>query len=261
MKIRLPMMALVLGLMGLMASGRAQTFNQTLFDQFVMMRVGTGTPIYWYCVGELYAYPEGKLLAKVEGIDTARLLKEKRTPREAVQISRKIFLYRDVNTGEVLQSVNGKPVQHIEYPYQHITYQLDGDKVATYVEQGAGERKQRIGPVTGMIARQFGATLSFAAPLFLNFSTPRGKYEAYENYDFFIHPKANGARARYQLSWNRFGDLPPFFGQGKGIMQLVAYRVDSYAALPATIRSYLEKSAPLWKAPPKDLQEIEALQK
>jgi hypothetical protein len=252
---------LILLLCALSWATLAQGFNAQRFRQFVTMRVGTGTPIYWYCVGELYSYPEGKLLAKVEGLDTARLVKEKRTPREAVQISRKIFLYRDVNTGAVLQIVNGKPVQHIEYPYQHITYQLDGDRMVTYVEQGAGERKQRIGPVTGMIARQFGATLSFAAPLFLHFSTPRGKYEAYENYDFFIHTKANGTRARYQLSWNRFGDLPPFFGQGKAIMQLVAYRVDSYAALPATLRGYLEKNAPLWKAPPKDWQEIEALQK
>jgi hypothetical protein len=252
---------LILLLCALSWATLAQGFNAQRFQQFVTMRVGTGTPVYWYCVGELYSYPDGKLLAKVEGLDTARLVKAESKADSALQLSRKIFIYRDAKTNAVLQTVNGQPVQHIEYPYQKIEYQLKGEQVVTFVEQGAGLRKQRIGPVEGMSARQFGPTTMFSAPLFLNFTTPRGKYESYENYDFLLVPNSKAVVSPYQLTWNRFGDLPPFFGPGKGIMQLVSYRTDSYAALPATMRDYLEKSAPLWKQPPQDLNEIQALQK
>ncbi len=41
-------------------------FTPEFFRQFTEMRAGTGKPIYWYCVGEIYEYPGGKLIAKVE---------------------------------------------------------------------------------------------------------------------------------------------------------------------------------------------------
>ena len=113
------------------------------------------------------------------------------------------------------------------------------------VKQGSGARLQKIGPVSGASVRRFGDTIIISTPLFLNFDTPRGKYEAYENYDFWLHLPHKSAIERYQLNWNRFGDLPPFMGRGKGVMQLLAYRIEKYADLPATIRDYLEKSAPL----------------
>ena len=38
----------------------------------------------------------------------------------------------------------------------------------------------RLGP--GVPARRLGDVAVFSAPLFLNFETPRGKYEAFEHY-------------------------------------------------------------------------------
>ncbi|MGH9842852.1 MAG: DUF1838 family protein [Blastocatellia bacterium] len=263
--VRLILMAVTLA-----TAAAAQSFTPELFKQFVEMRTGTGEPVYWYCIGELYSYPDGKLLAKVEGIDTARLVKAETKADSALQISRKIFIYRDPATNEVLKTINGKPVQHIEYPYQQITYALRDGKLASTVVQGSGARLQTVGPVGGATAKRLGDGILFAAPLFLNYDTPRGKYEAYENYDFWVnspkldfsaHPPRTIGSAQYQLSWNRFGDLPPFFGAGKGVMQLVSYRVDKYADLPATMREYLEKSARMWMQPPRDLEEIRQLQK
>ena len=238
----------------------AQGFTQQLFDQFVEMRFGTGAPVYWYCYGELYSYPSGKLLAKVEGIDTDRQLISARKPDSAVQLSRKVFVYRDPQTNAILREVNGQRVKHIEYPYQMITYQLSGDTVTVQVEQGVEPRVQRIAGSTPISARRFGELSIFSAPLFLNIETPRGKYEAYENYDFMRQPKKTGA-PQYQLSWNRYGDQPAFYGPGRSMIQLVAHRVDRYQELPATIREFLEKEAPLWLQPPKDLDEIRRLQK
>ena len=37
------------------------------------MRVGKGEPIYWYAIGTVYTYPDGKPVLRMEGIDAARL--------------------------------------------------------------------------------------------------------------------------------------------------------------------------------------------
>jgi hypothetical protein len=256
--LRLAGMLLALSFTAFPAIG-ALRFDQSSFEQFVTMRVGTGAPVYWYCVGELYSYPTGKLLAKIEGVDTARLYKAESRAGSVTQISRKIFLYRDPATNAIMRSFNGQPVTHIEYPYQLIRYELRDGEMVSFVEQGSGSRLQKIGPVHGMSVRRMNKSLIFSAPLFLNLETPRGKYEAFENYDFLVQT-AGATPQQYQLTWNRFGDLPPFMGGGKSIMQLVSHRVDSYSLLPASFREYLEKEAPLWKQPPKDLQEIRQLQ-
>jgi hypothetical protein len=231
-------------------------FNPRLFKEFVEMRVGTGEPIYWYCIGEIYEYPSGKLLAKVEGIDTARYIKSESTPTKALQLSRKIFFYRDVETNEVLREMGGVKIEPIAYPYQQITYELKGDRLATQVIQGKAPRVQKI-EGGNMIAREFGGLIMFSAPLFLNFPN----YKAYENYDFLVQPKNVRGVPRYQLTWNRRGDLPSFFGGGDSVFQLVSYRVDRYSDLPQTIRDVLEKEARMWMNPPKDLAEIVELQK
>ena len=57
----------------------------------------------------------------------------------------------------------------------------------------------------------------------------------------------------------RYGDLAG--GAQKTIMHLVAWRVDRYADLPASIRDYLEAEAPMWKEPPRDIEEIRKLQR
>jgi hypothetical protein len=235
-------------------------FNDTIFKAFVDMRVGTGKPVFWYCYGEVYSYPDGKLVAKMEGTDVAHRITI--TKDSVIQLSRKIFAYFDPKTGAVIDSANGKKLDPIAYPYQYITYIHRNDgKMYTTVEQGAGARKSVIGPGSGIIPRKIGKDLAFAAPLFLNFETPRGKYEAYENYDFFIRSDAKDPKSKYLLSWNRFGDSAPALGGGKGIIQLVSYRVDKFEDLPMSWQTYLKTRAPMWMNPPKDMAEIKDLQK
>jgi hypothetical protein len=245
---------LAIFLLSFNVSAQTQIFTPELFKQFTTMRVGTGEPIYWYCIGEIYEYPSGKLIAKVEGVDTARIIKSESNATKVLQLSRKIFFYRDVKTNEVLREVNGMKVEPIAYPYQQITYELKDGKMFANVVQGKAPRIQKIDSEGGNIVRKFGDVLIFSAPLFLNFPN----YKAYENYDFFIYPKGKN---KYQLSWNRRGDLPPFFGSGDSVFQLASYRIDKYSELPATIREVLEKDARMWMNPPKDLAEIAELQK
>jgi len=247
---------------GCVASGVAAGpgFDKTSFKQYITLRVGTGTPVYWYAIGEVYSYPEGKRLLTIEGADTARLLPSDE-PDTAIQLSRKVFVYRHPVTNELLKEWEGRPVTRIAYPYQFITYRLVGDTLTTFVEQGSGANLQKIGPGDKFLLRRLGPSLVFSAPLFLNMETPRGKYEAYENYDFVYHPDEKHPAAKHQLVWNRFGDLPAFIGKGKAVIQMVGWRVERFEDLPASIRDYITAEAPLWMAPPKDLNEIRELQK
>lgn len=235
-------------------------FTKNVFNTWLDTRVGNGlTPTYWYCYGEVYSYPEGKIIAKMEGVDMARFIKI--TADSVVQISRKIFIYTDLITGQALETYNGIAVQHIQYPYQQISYVHKNNKLVTWVTQGAGTRLQTIGPGTKTFARKQGNGYIFSAPLFLNIVTPKGTYEAYENYDFVTSPKEKKMADKYKLYWNRFGDLPPFAGLGKSIIQLVCNRVPTWSDLSQPLKKYITEKAPLWKDAPLNLAEIESLQK
>lgn len=235
-------------------------FTPEIFKKWADMRVGQGQPVFWYAVGVAYTYPEGKAVMRLEGIDAARLETKLSNATEAHQVSRKVFVYRDVETNAILREWQGKPLPPIAYPYQYITYSLRGNGVETVVEQGAGARLQRIGPGTDITARRIGNTVAFSAPLFLDLPLPSGaRMQAFEHYDFFDQASAPGIEHPYQISWLRFGDLPA--GLGKGVLHMVSWRVDRYADLPTSIRDYLESEARLWLEPPRDIAEIRQLQK
>ena len=234
------------------------SWTPELFDLWTKIRTGTGTPVYWYSVGTLRSYPDGKLLARVEGYDTARAV---RPSADVVQqLNRKIYIYRDPVTNAVIDSFEGKPVEPVAYPYQLITYTLGSDGLETMVEQGRGTKVQKIGPGKDLQVRRVGDGVVFTAPLYLDFPTGTGaNYQAFENYDFFV-PAPYRAGSANQLSWVRYGDAPGFAGGGKSIMHLVTWRIDRYDDVPATMRAYIEAKAPLWKAPPVDLADVRRLQ-
>jgi hypothetical protein len=239
----------------------AQGFDLRSFETFVDARTGTGAPVYWYSVGTLRAYPSGELLASVEGYDTSRSDRPDPLMPLARQFSRKIYIYRDAVTNAVLRERNGMAVTPVSYPYQLITYELNGDRLQTFVEQGTGARLQRIGPGDTMQVRTIGDAYVFTAPLFLDFPVGDGtsRYQAFENYDFFIQAPG-GASNPNQLSWVRYGDAPPWAGGGPAIMHLITWRIDAYDDVPRTLRDYIETDAPLWRAPPEGIDDIRRLQ-
>lgn len=182
---------------------------------------------------------------------------DRQRPDRALQASRKTFVYRDLETNAVLRTWRGAPLAPIEYPYQLISYELEGDTLVTWVEQGRGAALQRIGPGRDMTVRRIGDALAYTAPLFLDFPVAGGRVQAFENYDFFVAPPTAGVRYPYQISWLRYGAIP---GGGHGVMHLVAWRVGRYQELPATIREYLDTEARLWREPPRDLDDVRRLQ-
>lgn len=240
-------------------SVNAQGFDSSLFQRWNAMRVGSGEPVYWYSQGSIRAYPGGELLATMEGYDTARLDAENSTDTLVRQLSRKIYVYRDAQTGEVLRLPNGEAVAPIAYPYQYISYELKGDLLETYVEQGAGASFRRIGPGTDITAETLGAGVLFSAPLFLDFEVPGGRYQTFEHYDFF---SPNGRDGEHSfIVFVRYGDAPEWAPDAdKIVMHMTTERFDKYADVPAAFRNWVEANHPLWREPPRDAAEIKALQ-
>jgi len=232
-----------------------------LFERWIAGRVGMGDPIYWYSVGTLRSYPDGKLIARVEGYDTARMFRPDPAERLAHQYNRKIYIFRDAETGNVLREWEGKPVEPIAYPYQFITYELKDGTIETFVEQGKGEAVRRMGPGQQMSVRMLGETAVFTAPVYLDFPMgPEARYQAFENYDFFFQPPGSVAQPN-QLSWVRYGPAPEWAGGGPTIMHLVTWRTEGFDEVPQTLRDYIVSEAPLWQSPPSNLADIRRLQK
>ncbi|MFN7053962.1 DUF1838 family protein [Hyphomonas sp.] len=241
-------------------AGPAAEAEPDIFRLWIEARAGTGAPVHWVSEGAVYAYPSGEKLFGMVGFDSSRMLWPENAGDEVVHLTRKTFTYTDPETGEILTEYNGQAVVPIAYPYQVIRYQMKDGLIFAEVEQGAAPRIQRIAASHGIEARRLGTSWAFTAPLFLNFPLPGGaQYEAWENYDFFIHPEGSVSEP-HQMSWQRFGDLPPWAGGGKAIYHLLSWRVESADAFPPALLAWAEAEQPMWLHPPTDMDEIRALQ-
>lgn len=244
------------------AAGKSDTrmMAPEVFRRWVDARAGTGAPVHWVSEGGVYEYPSGKKLFGMIGFDSSTVIWPDTPDGDVIHLTRKTYAYTDPVTGEVLTEFNGQPVVPIAYPYQMITYRMVDGKIYGDVEQGVAPRIQKIKSETGMIARMMGDTLAITASVFLDFALPGGgQYEAWENYDFFLHPEGS-VEEPYQMSWQRYGALPPFAGEGKAIYHLLSWRVESSEDLPPTLLAWARAEKPQWLNPPADLAEVRALQ-
>ncbi|WP_446830030.1 DUF1838 family protein [Candidatus Foliamicus sp.] len=228
---------------------------------WVDARAGTGAPVYWIAEGGVYAYPSGEKLFGMIGFDASTVIWPEDADGVAVHLTRKTFAYTDPVSGEILAEHKGQPVEPIAYPYQVITYRMKDGKIHGDVEQGVGDQVQTIKSEEGMRVRRMGNnTLAVTASVFLDFPLPGGtRYEAWENYDFFLHDGSN-VDEPHQLSWQRYGALPPFAGKGKAIYHLLSWRVEDEDEFPPVLLAWAEAEKPMWLNPPASMEEVRALQ-
>lgn len=232
-----------------------------IFRMWIEARAGDGKPVHWVSEGAVYRYPSGEKILGMTGFDSSLAFLSDEAQGEVVHLTRKTYTYTDPLSGEILTEFNGETVVPIAYPYQVIRYQMRDGLIYADVEQGVEPRVQKIESKDGIIARKVGDSWAFTAPLFLNFPLPNGgQYEAWENYDFFVHPEGSVSEP-HQMTWQRLGDLPPWAGGGKGIYHLVSWRVDSTDEFPAKLLDWAKAEKPMWLAPPASLEEVRALQK
>ncbi|TMM58642.1 DUF1838 domain-containing protein [Maribacter algarum] len=234
-----------------------------VLKNWVDARAGTGEPVHWVADGAVYEYPSGKKLFGMIGFDSSTIIWPDEADGKVTHLTRKTFAYTDPETGEVLTEYNGQPVTPIAYPYQMITYRLENDRIYGDVEQGVGERVQVIKSEDGIPYRKMGSSYIYNAQVYLDFPLPGGRqYQAWENYDFFIHPEGS-VDEPHQMAWERYGALPPWAGMPdkKAVIQLHSWRVESHDEFPEKLLTWAKKDKPKWLNPPKDIAEVRALQK
>lgn len=241
----------------------ANGFDAQLFQIWINTRAGGvgGAPVYWYSTGEITEFPTGRVLAHVEGYDTARLVPDPDYPGGYIQLSRKVYIYRDVETGELLREVNGAPLEPILFTYQQIHYRLVGDRLQTISVVGTGERVSTTGPHEVITARWIGDIANFTVPVYRDRPLPNGaRAQSFETYDFFVLPETAQVEFRNLVSFASSVPTPPALGSGLSYLHQAGWRYDSFEALPASIRDFVAAEHPLWREPPRDLAEIRALQ-
>lgn len=241
------------------ASGR-DAAPETL-RTWVDARAGTGAPVYWLAEGGVYAYPSGEKLLGMIGFDASTVIWPDDPDEPVIHLTRKTFTYTDPVSGEILTEYRGQAVQPIAYPYQLITYRMKDGRIYGAVEQGVGDGVQKIESRNGMQVRRLGqGTTAVTASVFLDFPMGGGnRYQAWENYDFFLHSDES-VDEPHQLSWQRYGAMPPFAGEGKAIYHLLSWRVESLDEFPPDLLEWAREEAPMWLRPPADLDEVRALQ-
>ena len=229
---------------------------------WVDARAGTGAPVHWVSEGGVYDYPSGEKLFGMIGFDSSTVIWPEGPDGTVIHLTRKTYTYTDPASGEILTEYKGQPVEPIAYPYQLIRYRMRDGRIYGEVEQGVGDRVQRIKSRNGMQVRKLGqGTTAVTASVFLDLPMPGGaRYEAWENYDFFLHD-AEKVDEPHQLSWQRYGALPPFAGEGPAIYHLLSWRVESHEEFPPALLEWARKEAPMWLRPPANLEEIRALQR
>lgn len=224
-------------------------------------RAGTGEAVHWIADGGVYAYPSGEKLFGMIGFDSSTSIWPDEKDGDVIHLTRKTFAYTDAETGEVIKEYNGNKVEPIAYPYQMITYRFENDRIYGDVEQGVGDRVQTIKAEDGIPYRKLGSTYIYNAAVFLDFPLPSGgQYQAWENYDFFFHPEGS-VEEPHQMSWARYGSLPKWAGDGRAIIHLHSWRVESQDEFPKQILDWAKADKPKWLNPPASVAEVRALQK
>ena len=227
---------------------------------WVDARAGTGDPVHWISEGGIYAYPSGEKLFGMVGFDSSTVIWPDEPGEKVVHLTRKTFAYTDAETGEMLTEYNGQTVEPIAYPYQLIEYRYENGRIYGDVTQGTGDRVQKIISEDGITARPVGDSWAFTAAVFLDFPLPSGdQYQAWENYDFFIHPEGT-VEEPHQMTWQRYGALPAWAGGEQAIYHLLTHRVESQDEFPPALLAWAQENKPQWLSPPADLDEIESIQ-
>ncbi|WP_297800908.1 hypothetical protein [uncultured Brevundimonas sp.] len=241
----------------------ANGFDEQLFKTWLEVRTGglEASAVYWYSTGEITEFPTGKVLAIVEGFDTARLIPDPDYPGGYIQLSRKVYIYRDPTTKKILTEVNGVALDPILFTYQKIHYRLVGDRLQTISVMGTGDRVSTTGPHEVITARRIGDMVNFTVPVYRDRPLPNGqRLQMFETYDFFVMPETAELEHHEMISFVSSVPTPPALGTGTAYLHQVGWRFSRFEDLPASIRDFVTNEQPLWLAPPRDLEEIKSLQ-
>ncbi|MDP6615996.1 MAG: hypothetical protein QF790_02370 [Gammaproteobacteria bacterium] len=232
------------------------------FARYIKLRMGEGDPVYWYGVGDATFFPKGQMFMRTEGYDTGRLYSFDAEKNEAVGLTRKLVVLRNPADGAILTDPKGNPAWLNQFTYQLFRMRLQDGFLVYEVEQGkGGERETVVDGLHRSEVQHYAGMTVFTTPV--NYTLPAisgaaGPEPVWENYDFI--ERTYGGGLSYEAIWAGNFPLPPFMGPGRSSMHGYFQRYDNYTDVPATLRDFVEEHAPMWKEPPRDMDEIRELQ-
>ncbi|MBD2776274.1 DUF1838 family protein [Iningainema tapete] len=228
-------------------------------EQFVKVRCSTDSRTYYFdAVGAMYAQPldedEPVHLFDFLGVDISRCIQDQATGRW-ILLSRKITLYLDPQTGQVLKqwrnpwSGETLGVMHRSYDYQEfpIPPQIKAD----------------VAPEISAVSLDFNLKLPnplAANPKFADYS-PEKYVQSADSYKFIFPTRLLNQEERPEdhlavaLSYYRMGPWEPWMKmKGKPgflVLNYTGAKVDGFEALPSQLKSLIEQRMPLYREAPK----------
>ncbi|MBV6415926.1 MAG: hypothetical protein CMLOHMNK_00449 [Steroidobacteraceae bacterium] len=245
----------------------AGELTQKDFEKFAESRFGPpdGKARYWYGKGPVRDPQTGKTIYVFEYYDTVRHVVDPKNRNKRYGIVRKLDLFRDKDTNEVLETFNGNPVKQWTFPYQLLELEYKDGKVMLTVSQGAGEFLRTHKFPESSIDR-YGDFVHVTFPGFFMTRRPEipDEVSSHTMTSLFITCVKKCNSTPYQ--WNQSGVSPlaPWAGgDGKklGYMSMSGARFEKYSQLPQELRQVIDKQYPEFREPAKDLDEVRALQR
>lgn len=248
---------------GAISSAHAAGINQQQFNDWIQARCGSGEPIYWYARGDVRAFPgDGEVLYRIDFMEENRLVADPRNPGNKICLGRKMSLYLDKDTGQMLHEFRGHPLAPGIYPYQVIEMTLKGDRVAAVATQGSGKsmRTYNLGDVVNAVS--FAGRTDFVAAAMFTVPHKEGGEHAAEYLTYTMLPDAAGQLIPTPGLVRTVTFTAPH-GDGKTYLveHAVGARAQSYQELPVHVREFIKTEAPIFGAPPVNMAEINRLQK
>jgi len=248
------------------ATAWSDGLTQKDFEMFADARFGPpdGKARYWHGKGPIRDPETGKTIYVFEYYDTVRHIVDPKNPNKRYGIVRKLDLFRDKDTGEVLETFEGRPVKPWVFPYQLMELEFKDGKVMLTVSQGAGEFLRTHKFPHSDIKRHG----DFAHVTFQGFYRTRrpeipDRVSTTTMSSLFMICGGNCSAAP---QWNQSGvsTLAPWAG-GDGTklayMHISGARFETYEELPQNLRAVIDKQFPEFRQPAKDLEEVRALQR
>jgi hypothetical protein len=255
--------AAVVALVG--GSARAESPRRTQaaitpaqFERWLALRGGLQRPAYWYSEGLVRPIgDDGRVSARMLGLETWITPAALRSPTRAVSLSRKIFFHLEPDRDAiVIDRATGRPARPSIFAFQLRTFSLQQGGLHYDVES------HNLTAITRGGANSVYTFTEVGEQLHVNYSTyplraqPDGAVRSTsgEIYDYVdTGPRASSTPERYQMYWvgaNLEGRVQNMHG----------WRFDAFEQIPNVwLQRTVRELAPEWMAPPATLADIETL--
>lgn len=236
-----------------------------LAEQKMNCSLNEGEPIVYWWKGSAYSRVPGERdrhLFNVEGMNirACKVFEDEDRGHGFRSVSREVLFYLDPETNDVLRAWTN-PWTGEEVEVMHVANDPVNMRGPMYAYSADGEGRTFRATIVGNRVFTTGeAPLFYNNPLAGDYQDYVGnKYHAMEALNSYVYKDdlLDSDKAKlehYTLSWARFSEWLPWMKMrgrtGMMIFSTVGGRVDSYDALPDSIKDEIEANYPIYREPP-----------